>query len=122
MVAAATRMQIAAQDRSQSGRAGWLEKDLMEARKDLIQLKADLKDEENRTNMFALEVCELTSDKKRLQDENAELVKQLDEARCELGYERTVLARLKYRNLIREAAPPQREHSSTTDRRLVQGE
>ena len=42
----------------------------MEARTDLIQLKADLKDEENRTNMFALEVCELTSDKKRLQDEN----------------------------------------------------
>ena len=66
----------------------------MEARTDLIQLKADLKDEENRTNMFALEVCELTSDKKRLQDENFELVKQLDDTRCELGYERTSLIKL----------------------------
>ena len=45
----------------------------MEARKDLIQLRADLKDEENRTNVFAQEVCDLSSDKSRLEDENAEL-------------------------------------------------
>ena len=84
----------------------------MEARKDMIQLRADLEDERDRTNMFAKEVCELTLDKSKLQDENAELMKQLDDTRCELGYERTELARLKYRNIIRAAAPPQREHSS----------
>ena len=55
----------------------------------------------------------------KLQDENAELVKQLDDTRCELGYDRTELARLKYRNIIRDAAPPQHEHASTFDRRLA---
>ena len=91
----------------------------MEARKDMIQLRADLEDAQDHTNILAKEVCELTLDKSKLQDENAELVKQLDDTRCELGYERTQLARLKYRNIIRDAAPPQREHSSNVDRRLA---
>ena len=91
----------------------------MEARKDIIQLRADLDEEKDRTDMFAKEVCELILGKSKLQDENAEFVKQLDDTRCELGYERTELARLKYRNIIRDAAPPQQEHSSTVDRRLT---
>jgi len=49
----------------QPGRAYWLEKDLMEARKNIIQLKADLDEEKDRTDMFAKEVCELILDKSK---------------------------------------------------------
>ena len=87
----------------------------MRARIEVMKLTADLKDEEDRTDMFA---SDLVNDKQRLTDERDQLQVELDELRLTLGYERSQLARLEYRKVIREAAPPQREHPSTTDRRL----
>ena len=101
------------------GRTGWMAVDLAGVRRDFCQLSVDFKNKEKRANTLAAEVSSLCNDKRNLLDEKTKLLKQLDDARCELAYERTALARLNYRNVIRDAAPPQHEHSSKSDRRLT---
>ena len=62
-----------------------LRKDLMRARTGVIKLHADLKDEKDRTDMFAKEVCDLIKDKDALIAERDILNIEVDELPLTLG-------------------------------------
>ena len=96
-----------------------LKEEIVDQHSEIIKLTAELKAEKDRTDMFAQEVCDLIKDKEPLIAERDSLVLEADEFLLELGYCRAQCGKLEYRNLIKDAAPPQSEHHSTADRRVL---